>query len=156
MTLKPRTFVLVSSVVAILVVAVLLLRGGHSRAIVSTRAPAGVRAASHLTNHPSDAQHGGSSVPEAQASSSTGTVEVCGYRPVPIDRNDASSVFQQVGALTKDAGRRWLSALQNSDDLRARVAGLLLEGKVTGGEALKPIAEQTRDEVVQLAAGTGD
>jgi hypothetical protein len=156
MTLKPRTFVLVSSVVAILVVAVLLLRSGHSRAIVSTRAPAGVPAASHPASHPSDTQHGSGSVPGAEASNGTGTVEVCGYRPVPIDRNDATSVFQQVGALTKDAGRRWLSALENSDDLRARVVGLLLEGKVTGGEALQPIAEQTRDEVVQLAAGTGD
>jgi hypothetical protein len=155
MSSKPRTFVLVSTVVAILVAAVLLLRGGHPRAILSTSAPTGMPAASHPANHASGTQRG-SSLPGAEASNSTTTVEVCGYHPVPIDRNDASSVFQQVGALTKDAGRRWLSALQNSDDLRARVAGLLLEGKVTGGEALQPIAEQTRDEVVQLAAGTGD
>jgi hypothetical protein len=75
---------------------------------------------------------------------------------VPIDESDAGAVFQQVGALTKGAGTRWLSALQNSDDLRARVAGLLLEGKVTGGDSLRPAAEQTRNEVVQLAAGAGD
>ena len=155
MTSKSRTLVLVSSVVAILVVAVLLLRGGHSRAIVSTSAPTGMPAASHPANHP-NGTGGSSSLLGAEANNSSGTVEVCGYRPVQIDRNDDSSVFKQVGALTKDAGRRWLSALQNSDDLRARVSGLLLEGKVTGGEALQPIAEQTRDEVVQLAAGTGD
>jgi hypothetical protein len=40
--------------------------------------------------------------------------------------------------------------------LRARAAGLLLEGKITGGEALRPIAEQTRDALVQLAAGAED
>jgi hypothetical protein len=49
-----------------------------------------------------------------------------------------------------------MSALQNSGDLRARVAGLLLEGKVTGGDSLRPVAEHTRDEVVQLAAGAAD
>jgi hypothetical protein len=156
MTSKPRTIVLVSSVVAILVAAVLLLRGGHSGAIVSASAPASMPAASHPANHPNGTQRSSRALPEGEAGNNTGTVEVCGYRPVPIDRNDASSVFQQVGALTKGAGRRWLSVLQNSDDLRARVAGLLLEGKVTGGEALQPTSEQTRNEVVQLAAGTGD
>jgi hypothetical protein len=86
----------------------------------------------------------------------TATVEVCGYDPVPIDKRDASAIFQQVGALTKGASARWLSALQNSDDLRARVAGLLLEGKLTGGDSLRPVAEQTRNEAVQLAADAGD
>jgi hypothetical protein len=83
-------------------------------------------------------------------------VEVCGYGQVPIDKSDASAIFQHVGALTKGAGTRWLSALQNSGDLRARVAGLLLEGKVTGGDSLRPVAEQTRNEVVQLASGAAD
>ena len=31
-----------------------------------------------------------------------------------------------------------------------------MEGKVTGGDSLRPVAEQTRNEVVQLAAGVGD
>ena len=86
----------------------------------------------------------------------TNTVEICGHGQVSIDKSDAAAMFQHVGALTKGAGARWLSALQNSDDLRARVAGLLLEGKVTGGDSLRPVQEQTRNEVVQLAAGSGD
>lgn len=73
-----------------------------------------------------------------------------------IDKSDTGAVFQHVGALTKGAVARWLSALQNSDDLRARVAVLLLEGKVTGGDSLRPVQEQTRNELVQLAARSGD
>jgi len=49
-----------------------------------------------------------------------------------------------------------LSALQDSGDLRARVAGLSLEGKITGGDPIIPAAEQTRDAVVQLAVGAED
>jgi hypothetical protein len=85
-----------------------------------------------------------------------GTVKVCGYGRVPIDKTDPSAIFQRVGALTKEAGTRWLSALQNSGNLRARAAGLMLEGKVTGDGSLHPVAEQTRDEVVQLAVGAAD
>lgn len=51
---------------------------------------------------------------------------------------------------------RWLGALQDSGDLRARVAGLFLEGKITGGAPLSPVVVQTRDEAVQLAAGFRD
>ena len=86
----------------------------------------------------------------------TDTLEVCGHGQVSIDKSDATAIFRHVGALTQGAGARWLSALQNSDDLRARVAGLLLEGKVTGGDSLRPVQEQTRNEVVQLAAGSRD
>jgi hypothetical protein len=75
---------------------------------------------------------------------------------VSIDTSDASAIFQHVGALTKGVGTAWLSTLQNSGDLRARVAGFLLEGKVTGGDSLRPVTEQTRNEVVQLAEGAGD
>jgi hypothetical protein len=104
-------------------------------------------------SHPVGTQHAKLSPPKANG---TGTVEICGYGQVQIDKNDSIAIFQQVVALTKGAGTRWLSALQNSGDLRARVAGLLLEGKVTGGDSLHPVAEQTRNEVVQLAAGAGD
>jgi hypothetical protein len=84
------------------------------------------------------------------------TVEVCGYGNLPIDNKDPGAIFRRIGELTKGAATRWLSALQNSDDLRARMAGLLLEGKVTGGEPLRPATAQTRDEAVQLAAGSED
>jgi hypothetical protein len=104
-------------------------------------------------SHPLVTQQANIPPPKANG---TGTVEVCGYGAVSIDKGDASAIFQHIGALTKEAGARWLSSLQNSDDLRARVVGLLLEGKLTGGDSLRPVAEQTRNEVVQLAAGAGD
>jgi hypothetical protein len=53
-----------------------------------------------------------------------GKVEICGQGNVVID--DPGAFTQYVGALTKKAGARWLAALQDSGDLRARVAGPLL------------------------------
>lgn len=144
-----KAVLLVLSIIVIVVVALLLVGGRHPRAIASMDPPAGMPAASH----PAGAQHAKLSLPKANG---TGTVEICGYGHVQIDKNDSVAIFQQVVALTNGAGTRWLSALQNSGDLRARVAGLLLEGKVTGGDSLHPVAEQTRNEVVQLAVGAGD
>ena len=149
LTSKTRTVLLVLSMFVIVVVAFLLVRGRDPRAIAAIEPPTSMPAASH----PVGTQHANTPPPSAN---STGTVEICGYGQVPINKSDASAIFQHVGALTKGVGTAWLSALQNSDDLRARVAGLLLEGKVTGGDSLRPVTEQTRNEVVQLAAGTGD
>lgn len=147
---KARTVLLVFSILVIMVVAILIVRGrSQPKAIASIEPPTRMPAASP----PVGAPHANSAPPRANSAS---TLEVCGYGQVPIDKNDASAIFQRVGALTKGAGTRWLSALQNSGDLRARVAGLLLEGKVTGGDSLRPVEEQTRNEVVQLAAGSGD
>jgi hypothetical protein len=115
----------------------------------SIKPPISVTAA----GHPTGVQKANRPPPKI---SSTNTVEICGHGQVSIDKSHADAIFQHVGALTKGAGARWLSALQNSDDLRARVTGLLLEGKVTGGDSLRPVQEQTRNEVVQLAAGSSD
>jgi hypothetical protein len=49
-----------------------------------------------------------------------------------------------------------LSALQDSDDLRARVVGLLLGSIVPHGDDTHPVAEQTRNAVVQLVVGQTD
>ena len=125
-------------------VTVLLITREHPRAIASIEPPAGRPAASYPLATPS------ADIPPLQAKG-TDTVEVCGHGLV-----STSAIFQHVGSITKGAGTRWLSALQNSDDLRARVAGLLLDGKVTGGESLRPVTEQARNEVVQLAAGARD
>ena len=149
LTSKTRTGLLVLSILVIVVVALLLVRGRHPRAIASIEPPTSMPAASD----PVGTQHANTPLPRAD---STGTVEICGYGQVSIDKSDASAIFQHVGALTKGVGTAWLSALQNSDDLRARVAGLLLEGKVAGGDSLRPVTEQARNEVVQLAEGAGD
>jgi hypothetical protein len=140
---RPALFILL--IAFIVVVALLLVRGRHPKFITSIARPSSMSPANHPVGTP-DAD-----IPTPKGST-TGTVEVCGYGKVPTDKSDASAVFRSVGALTKAAGTRWLSALQNSDNPRARVAGLMLEGKITGSA----LTEQTRNDVVQLAAGSDD
>jgi hypothetical protein len=144
-----RTRFVILSILVIAMVTFFLVIDRHPRAIASKELPSSTQAKGPLAG----AQHSNTPPPTG---SSTGTVDICGYGAVPVDKNNPVAIFQRVGALTKNARMRWLAASQNSDDLRARVAGLLLEGKVTGGETLRPVAEQTRNEVVQLAAGTQD
>jgi hypothetical protein len=146
---KARTLFVVLSILVIAMVTFFLMTDRHPRAITLKAPPTNTLAESS----PVRAQHSNTLPPTGN---STGRVDICGYGQVPVDKSNPDAIFQQVGALTKKAGARWLAALQSSDDLRARVAGLLLEGKVTGGETLRPVAEQTRNEVVQLAAGTQD
>jgi len=146
---KARSVLLILFIVAIMVVVALLVRGRSPQPVASVE----IVRATPTENQPVGQQPAVARHPTAN---NIDTVEVCGYGQVPIDKSDASAIFQHVGILTKGAGTRWLSALQNSGDLRARVAGLLLEGKVTGGDSLRPAAEQTRNDVVQLAAGAGD
>jgi hypothetical protein len=144
---KARSVLLILLIVTIIVVVGLLVRGRSPQLAASVE----IVPAKPTENHPVAKQP---AVVRPPTANSIGTVEVCGYGQVPIDKDAAA--FQHVGELTKGAGTRWLSSLQNSGDLRARVAGLLLEGKVTTGDPLRPIAEQTRNDVVQLAAGGRD
>jgi len=85
-----------------------------------------------------------------------GGAEICGFGKVALDTTDPFAVSRYLGAATKKSAERWLSALLNSDGYRARAAGLLLEGKITNGFSMQPIAEQTRDALVQLAVGAAD
>lgn len=147
---KARIVILVFSILVMTVVAILVIRfQPQPKDIASTETPTKMLAASPPVGTP----HADGPPPRANG---IRTLEVCGYGEVPIGENDAGAIFQHVGALTKGAATHWLSALQNSGDLRARVAGLLLEGKVTGGDSLRPVDEQTRNEVVHLAAGSAE
>jgi hypothetical protein len=83
-------------------------------------------------------------------------IEICGFGKVPLDTTDSSAVDRYLGTATQKAAKNWLSALLDSDDYRARAAGLFLEGKITDSYAIRPIAETTRDALVQLAVGAGD
>jgi hypothetical protein len=143
---KIRKVLLVCLIVSIAVV-IGLVRSRSRQAIPSVR----VAASAQTGDHPIVKQRVDVPPPIAEA---PGKVEICGHGKVSID--DSSAIAQYVGALTKAAGVRWLSALQDSGDLRARVAGLLFEGKITGGDPIIPPAEQTRDAVVQLAVGVDD
>jgi hypothetical protein len=84
-----------------------------------------------------------------------GGTDLCGVGSVSLDADDPSAAYRYVGALSKQAATRWLSALRNSDDYRARAMGLFLDGKITDG-AVQSMTEPTREALVQLAVGTGD
>ena len=88
--------------------------------------------------------------------SATTTLDVCGLGQVPLDPSDPFAAGRYLGELTNKTRGRWLSALVDSDDIRARAAGLFLEGKLTGSGSVQPIADQTRDALVQLAVGARD
>ncbi len=76
---------------------------------------------------------------------------------MPVDASDSfAATHRYVGSLTRKATDSWLAALLNSDDYRARAAGLFLDGKLTGGDSLRPMDEATRNTLVQLAVGAGD
>jgi hypothetical protein len=83
-------------------------------------------------------------------------IEICGLGKVLLDTNDPFAAGRYIGTSNKTAVQHWLSALLASDDYRARAVGLFLEGKITDGLAMQPIAEQSRDALVQLAVGTRD
>jgi hypothetical protein len=84
------------------------------------------------------------------------TLDICGLGKVSLDTSDPFAIGRYFGELTNKARTRWLSALLDSDDIRARAAGLFLEGKLTGSGSVQPIEDQTRDALVQLAVGASD
>jgi hypothetical protein len=55
-------------------------------------------------------------------------IEVCGVGRVKLEANDLGAAGRYLNALTKNSRLRWLAALRNSDDYRARATGLYLEG----------------------------
>jgi hypothetical protein len=130
-----------------------------------------IRVRSHEPHSPVQAASGaregeqpvvGLSAAAAPAATPDGnTVEICDHGRFPVDEEDPTAVSQTVSELTREVRTRWLSALQDSSDLRARATGLLLtgllsEGKATGGAPPGSIDEQTRDAMVQLAVGAAD
>ncbi len=84
------------------------------------------------------------------------TVDICGFGKVPVDAKDPFAAGRYIGELTRNASERWLSALLDSGDIRARSAGLFLKDKLAGDGSGLPIEEQTRDALVQLAVGASD
>ncbi len=145
---KVRIILLLVLILMGALIAVLRL-GGRSVPPPASMTP---RASMPGASHPAEIQPA-SSVTMAKPDEAGG-VQICGFGKVAINQDDAGALQDRVGELTKGTASRWLAALQNSGDLRARAAGLLLEGKVTGGEPLRPVTEQTRDAIAQLAAGT--
>jgi len=142
--------IVVFVVVVVMVAIVVRMAGNRQR---SAAAPLAI-AADHWADRPR--APASRAIAPVRPVAATDSVEICGKGRVAIDKADPGVAFHYVGKLAAAAEARWLTALQNSDDLRARVAGLYFEGKLTGGRSLRPVTEQTRNEVVQLAAGSSD
>jgi hypothetical protein len=145
--------VLLVLVILMIGVGAWLVGSRHPRAIASIATPVSVLVASPPpVTQPAESLRG--------KGNDARTVEICGQGRVPIDQNDRDALSKRIVALTKGSETRWLSALQNSGDVRARVAGLLLAGRMTDGASSKglpnPVAEQARNDAVQLAAGGED
>lgn len=85
----------------------------------------------------------------------SGEIDVCGVGKVKLDRDDWTATSKYFDALTKKSRMRWLSALRNSDDYRARATGLYLEGMLDR-DAPQKDPEAARDELAQLAVSTKD
>ncbi|MGO9947115.1 MAG: hypothetical protein ACLPWG_09730, partial [Steroidobacteraceae bacterium] len=95
-------------------------------------------------------------VEPAAARTKTGEFEVCGVGKVKIDPDDATAMGNYLEVLAKKSHLRWFSALRNSDDLRARAAGLFLQGTIADRGADQVVMQEARDELVQLAVGAND
>ena len=96
------------------------------------------------------------------ADGAAGTLEICGRGRVQLDPDDPAAAGRYMEVLTAKARNRCLATLLDSDDTRARAAGLFLLGKLNASEPVQPMAEQSRDALdaldalVQLALGAGD
>jgi hypothetical protein len=64
-----------------------------------------------------------------------GGTDICGVGRVSLDADDPSAANRYVGALSTQAATRWLSALRDSDDYRARAMGLFPGTSVHGSLA---------------------
>jgi hypothetical protein len=138
---------------AVLVVLGLLFRGHPPAATALSKAPNRLHSALSAAIKPPVTVSGPSI---GKTGNDTSTIEVCGMGKVTLDASDPVAAYRYIDALSKPAAQQWVTALLDSDDYHARAAGLFLEGKITDGFATQPIAEQTRDALVQLAVGTSD
>ncbi len=84
------------------------------------------------------------------------TTELCGLGRVSLDTDDPLAISLYVRRATQNARARWEAALLDSDDNRARAAGLYLEGKLPAENGIQSITEASRDALVQFAVGAGD
>ena len=82
-------------------------------------------------------------------------IEICGVGKVKLDGDDLAASGKYLDSLTRNPRRRWLAALRDSGDYRARAAGLYLEG-IFDRDSPQKDPEAARDELVQLAVGTKD
>ena len=94
--------------------------------------------------------------PHVTPASGPASLEECGITELPPPDADVSESYEQVMGAAPEAHKRWEAALLDSSDSHARAVGLLIR-RFELLRAGSPVqAEESRDELVQLAAGAGD
>jgi hypothetical protein len=83
-------------------------------------------------------------------------IEVCGFGNVPATTADANDINQYVLEKTRKTYDRWKAALLDSSDLRVRTIGLALQWTESRREDSVAQTDESRAELVQLAAGGSD
>jgi hypothetical protein len=89
------------------------------------------------------------------AKKGTDTVDVCGIGRVAQSENDPGA-NSFVDDLTRPALKRWLVALRNSDDYRARATGIFISAVMDDRHAEQSATREARDELVAMAIGSSD
>jgi hypothetical protein len=113
------------------------------------------------SRRPSEMSLGNSGPPASRdaakppAKNGTDTVEVCGVGRVAQSEDDLGA-NSFVNDLTKPALERWLAALRNSDDYRARATGIFISTVLDDRHAERNATREARDELVALAIGSSD
>jgi len=87
---------------------------------------------------------------------SKSSIEVCGYGHLAIDASDPMAAHTVVRKLTDAARNKWLSSLQDSADLRARAAGLILNEAYQSFDGDHAAPTYATPALVQLAVGARD
>jgi hypothetical protein len=82
-------------------------------------------------------------------------IEICGVGKVRPAADDETA-FRYVSKLAEPMLRRWFGAMRNSDDYRARAAGLFLSSFAQNPRDQQADAQTARDELVAMAAASTD
>jgi hypothetical protein len=152
--MRNRDFTAVA-IAVISVAALTLLRLEMSReARIPAALPPSIRAAVAQAAAPTlDAPPAASSATPAISSA---RMEICGLGNVALDADDATAAQRYIRPLTEAAESRWIERLSDSGDLRARASGLLMKNFVAARGGTLLAAQIARDDLVQLAVGSGD
>jgi hypothetical protein len=151
------------TVAALVVVTTLLVTGWlhwsrrqEVAASLSSSAPPAPHVAESRFRIPRDAIPAASAPTHAPSADSASNVDVCGIQKARPAGADAEDVNDDVIAATRETHDRWKAALLDSPDTRARAVGLLLQRFESLRDDSAVQAEESRDELVQLAAGGSD
>jgi hypothetical protein len=87
---------------------------------------------------------------------SSNTVDVCGIGKVPVDGTGAEKAEAELNSRVDKDMLRWRDALLNSSDVRARAAGLFIDGRFEANSFGKAPTQQAIDSLVQLEKETND